>query len=266
MRRLLFGVLSREGMRREEAAGLRWRDLDVDRGVLRLDANKTDDPRAWALDPAVARALKLWRERFQTDAEADDHVFREDGRALYIDQMAEQLRTDLKTAGVTRAELFERTAARQPLRVHDLRATFVTVSLANGKTETWVADRTGHRSSAMINRYRRQARTWAELGLGELAPLDQALPELTAITPRLPHAPPSQGGSGSRNPAESVGFEPTVPSRVHLISNQAPSASRTALRRATCCDRSTLSSRRAIRAAPSRTAAASPGLAGTLER
>jgi integrase len=69
------------------------------------------------------------------------------------------LRADLKTAGVTRAELFERSAVRQPIRVHDLRATFVTVGLANGKTETWVADRTRHRSSAMINRYRRQART-----------------------------------------------------------------------------------------------------------
>ena len=229
VRRLLFGVLSREGMRREEAAGLRWRDLDVDRGVLRLDANKTDDPRAWALDPAVARALKLWRERFQTDAEADDHVFREGGRALYIDQMAEQLRADLKAAGVTRPELFERSSVRRPLRVHDLRATFVTVSLANGKTETWVADRTGHRSSAMINRYRRQARTWAELGLGELAPLDRALPELAAIAPPLPHAPPATTTPIARNSAEREGFEPSVRLPVHMISNHAPSATRSSL-------------------------------------
>jgi hypothetical protein len=52
---------------------------------------------------------------------------------------------DLRTAGVTRAELFERTASRQPIRVHDLRALFVTVNLANGKTAEWVVDRTGHR-------------------------------------------------------------------------------------------------------------------------
>jgi len=103
-----------------------------------------------------------------------------------VDQSAGVLRADLKTAGVTRAELFERTAVRQPLRVHDLRATFVTVNLANNKTETWVADRTGHRSSSMINRYRRQARTWAELGLGRLTELDVALPELAAIAPPLP--------------------------------------------------------------------------------
>jgi hypothetical protein len=37
----------------------------------------------------------------------------------------------------------------------------------------------------MINRYRRQARTWAELGLGELSALDRALPELAALATRL---------------------------------------------------------------------------------
>jgi integrase len=243
VRRLLFGVLAREGMRREEAAGLRWRDVDLERGVVRLDENKTDDPRAWALDPGVARALKLWRDAFQADAEPSDHVFREEGRPLYVDQMAEHLRADLRSAGVSRAELFERTAVRQPIRVHDLRATFVTVSLANGKTETWVADRTGHRSSSMINRYRRQARTWGELGLGELVPLDRALPELAAIAPPLPHVAGTAYGAISPKSAESEGFEPSVPVRVHLISNQAPSATRTALRQAPCRGGSGLSSR-----------------------
>ncbi|MGD0679038.1 MAG: tyrosine-type recombinase/integrase [Polyangiaceae bacterium] len=181
VRRLFFGVIAREGMRREEAARLHWRDVDPGRGLVRLDENKTDDPRAWALDAGVAAALRLWRSHFRADAVDHEYVFQEAGRKLYVDQMANHLREDLKTAGVTRAELFERTAVRRPIRLHDLRATFVTVSLANGKSETWVADRTGHRSSAMINRYRRQARTWAELGLGELAPLDRAVPELAAV-------------------------------------------------------------------------------------
>jgi hypothetical protein len=59
--------------------------------------------------------------------------------------------------------------------VHDLRGTLVTLSLANGKSETWVADRTGHTSSQMINRYRRAARSAQELELGELHPLDVAI-------------------------------------------------------------------------------------------
>ncbi len=48
VRRLFFGVLAREGMRRDELADLRWDDLDLQRGMVRLDVNKTDDPRAWA--------------------------------------------------------------------------------------------------------------------------------------------------------------------------------------------------------------------------
>jgi len=81
-------------------------------------------------------------------------------------------------AVIARAELSERTATRRPIRVHDLRATFITLALAAGRSETWVMDRTGHTTSAMLNLYRRQARNAAELHLGELAPLNLALPEL----------------------------------------------------------------------------------------
>ena len=69
--------------------------------------------------------------------------------------MAETFRAHLAVAGVDRAELFEKSESRRPIRIHDLRATFITVNLANGKTEAWIADRTGHTTSTMINRYRR---------------------------------------------------------------------------------------------------------------
>jgi len=87
------------------------------------------------------------------------------------------LREHLEAAGIDRPELYERSASRQPIRVHDLRATFVTLSLAAGRTETWVQDRTGHTTNAMLQRYRRAARTVREVGLGALLPLDEALPE-----------------------------------------------------------------------------------------
>jgi integrase len=60
--RVLYGWLHREGMRRSEAARLLWRHLDLERNTVRLDANKTDDARAWALAPGVAAALRAWRE------------------------------------------------------------------------------------------------------------------------------------------------------------------------------------------------------------
>lgn len=60
--RMLYGFLAREGMRSaSEALALTWSDLDLKRGAINLDENKTDDPRSWALDPATVTALKQWR-------------------------------------------------------------------------------------------------------------------------------------------------------------------------------------------------------------
>lgn len=167
--RLLFGLLAREGLRCEEALSLRWQHLDLVRGSIRVDINKTDDPRAWALDPGVVKALLSWKAQ-HPDADPGDRVFSEAPTRL-----ASRFRGYLKIAGVKRAELFERTDVRRPIRAHDLRATFVTVNLANGKTESWICDRTGHSSSSMVNRYRRSARAHSELGQGNLTPLDEAL-------------------------------------------------------------------------------------------
>lgn len=215
-RRVLYGFLAREGLRMGEAVALTWRDFDLERGVVRLDVNKTDDPRAWALSPGVAAALKAFRRR---DARDDALVFASDER-----RAAQTFRDDLKRAKVERSELFDDSAARKQIRVHDLRATFVTLSLAKGKTEAWVADRTGHKSSVMINRYRRQARQAAELDLGGLAPLVEALPEYGVTTPSSPQGGPEGGpellaenssqAPSIENPADfagvpKVGLEPT---------------------------------------------------------
>lgn len=197
--RVLYGFLNREGMRAGEAAALTWADLDLGRGAVKLDENKTDDPRAWALGRDVVLALAAWREVRALEGGAaavapGAPVFiQENGAVVNVDRGAERFRAHIQAAGVARAELFERTAARRPIRLHDTRATFVTVSLANGRTETWVKDRTGHRSSQMVENYRRAARALAELNLGPLAAMDQAIPEF-----RVGHEEgdePGRGGS-----------------------------------------------------------------------
>ncbi len=180
-RRVLCGFLSREGCRSGEAVALQIGvDVDLELGTVRLDVNKTDDPRAWALDAGVARALRAYVKL--RGAKRGDFLFvDEDGQPFDHDKLAGQLRADLEAAGVDRHELFNAGENTGKLRAHDLRGTFVTLNLANGKTETWISDRTGHGSSIMINRYRRSARTAAELGLGPLHQLDAAIPELAAI-------------------------------------------------------------------------------------
>ena len=55
-------------MHEGEALTLTWADLDLTRGAVRLDKNKTDDPRAWALNPSVAAALRLYRDKYRPQA------------------------------------------------------------------------------------------------------------------------------------------------------------------------------------------------------
>ncbi|WP_437587918.1 tyrosine-type recombinase/integrase [Sorangium sp. So ce1000] len=173
--RVYYGFLTREGMRADEAGTLEWSDVDLDRGAVVLDENKTDDPRAWALSPDVVRALRAYRELWP------------DNRSVFVGPKgdplpgchgAERFRDHLQSAGVDRPELFETTESRLNIRLHDTRATFITIKLANGRTETWISDRTGHKSSGQIHHYKRAARKIAELGLGDFAPLDEAIPEL----------------------------------------------------------------------------------------
>ncbi len=189
LRRFAYGFLAREGMRTEEMANLRWRDVDLEHGRVNLEKDKTDDPRDWDLRSDVVEALERWKHRCKPHVEPDDRVFAEEGVPLNVEHLSEQIRNDLRRVGVNRPQLFETTGTRQRFRAHDLRATFVTISLASGRTETWVSDRTGHDGHTMIERYRRKARTW---NLGELGPLYDLIPELAdgartaRFTPRIP--------------------------------------------------------------------------------
>ncbi|KYF71451.1 hypothetical protein BE15_17295 [Sorangium cellulosum] len=95
-----------------------------------------------------------------------------------VEHAAERFGAHLQLAGIDRPELFEDSDERQQVRTHDARSTIITVALANGRSETWIDDRAGRRSSVRLQRYRRAARTFAELGHGELAYLAEAIPEL----------------------------------------------------------------------------------------
>jgi integrase len=176
--RLFCGFLAREGLRRTEAASLTWHNLDLEHGIIALDENKTNDARMWMLGPDVVEALRGWKRLTVANTDARSQVFAQMGTSIRVEHLAEVFRRYLRGVDGIRSILFDRTESRLPIRAHDLRATFVTLALAAGRTERWVADRTGHRSVTMINRYRRGARTALELKLGWLRPLDLSIPEL----------------------------------------------------------------------------------------
>lgn len=186
--RLFFGFLAREGLRREDAATLEWSNLslglDGSMGHLVLDETKNGRGASWAMDSGTTEALRRWQRRcpsgpwvFPTEA-LPRHRRRRCGQPLHVDHAGEILRRALRLAGVEREKLFQNGNNRLQLRAHDLRATFVTLALARGKSEDWVMQRTGHSSSVMLSRYRREAKTAHELGLGWLKPLHEVIPEL----------------------------------------------------------------------------------------
>ena len=203
LRRLVYGFLDREGMRTDELARLTWGDVDLVHNRVDLDENKTDRPRTWDMRADVLAALKIWRKHFRPKAKTSDRVFvDEDGTGLDVEHLAELLRADLRCAGVDREKLFHSTKNRLRLRAHDLRATFITIALANGRTWEWCQDRTGHGDS-MKQRYRRASATWIAQQQGDLAPLHLVIPELaehsTSIAPRLPQGGGSSEGYGATN-------------------------------------------------------------------
>ena len=190
--RLFFGFSNREGIRQENAATIEWANLSLDLqgggGHIVLDKTKNGRGGTWALDPGTAEAFRRWRTIcpstrwvFPTEA-IPGHRRRRAGKSLYVDHASETLREALQSAGVDRPKLYQNGNNRLRIRAHDLRATFVTLALANGKSEDWVMQRTGHNSSIMLARYRREAKTAQELGLGWLQPLHEVIPELRNLT------------------------------------------------------------------------------------
>jgi integrase len=168
LERILYGFLNRNGGRIGEVLQYRGHMFDLDAGAIAVPAEITKDneARAWALDPDVVRVLRT------LEFGPNDLVF----PGFDSDHLAEKFRARLQQAGVTRRELFERTATEDWVQIHSTRATFVTVSIANGRSETWVMQRTGHETSKVMRKhYLRMAAHFADLNLGPFLPLDELL-------------------------------------------------------------------------------------------
>lgn len=61
--RVAYAFLHREGMRKGEARRLVRGDVDLHKGIMSLDENKTDRPRSWVLTPGVVRVLDRWKKK-----------------------------------------------------------------------------------------------------------------------------------------------------------------------------------------------------------
>jgi integrase len=154
---LAFHLAAATGMRRSELLGLRWSDLDLDRGTLRvaqklvkaadgyvlhLSTKTAAGARTIALDDGTVSRLRDHRlrqvEQRLAAGSAWHHLdlvlTREDGSPIPPEAVSQGFRRAVATAGVPR------------IRFHDVRHSHASLLLAAGEPVKVVSERLGHAS------------------------------------------------------------------------------------------------------------------------
>jgi len=124
------------GARQAELMGLRWRDVDFERGVAVLHHTKNRERRAVPLEGEAVRVL---RELAQVRRIDSDLVFYSGGGPPRFPK--EAFAGALKRAGI------------HNFRFHDLRHTAASYLAMSGATLSEIAEILGHKTLAMVKRY-----------------------------------------------------------------------------------------------------------------
>jgi len=148
------------GLRRGELRGLRWGDIDKERGLVYIRHNavdfeddkapKTGSARTVPLHKAVADVLDDIR-RIAPFREADDVVFfslQRKGKPLTGQSLLNGFRRMLNAIGIDEEE-----RKRRNLNLHSLRHSFITLARSLGMPDVSVMALSGHKSPEMLTRY-----------------------------------------------------------------------------------------------------------------
>jgi integrase len=150
----LWLTLITTGLRRGEALGLRWQDLDLEARTMAirqtrvvigyqplLSTPKTRKGRRQvALDPATVSVLAELKERRAKEMTARGEDLTE-GELVFLNEQGEPIHPDRVSAYFTRAA---KTAGVPVIRLHDLRHTHATLALSAGVHPKVVSERLGH--------------------------------------------------------------------------------------------------------------------------
>jgi len=195
-RRIAYLCATYFGWRKGSLYAFRWSGIDWDhgtvmvtwqKGVGRMDGKGCDKDQGKPIffvvhEKSVLEVLRAWKS-YLKDPSADMPVICDLGLERNHDE-ATVLREDLRKAGVHRSVLFSESANVQPVRFHDLRASFCTWARRLGKDPFWICERSGHQPTGkMLDRYTRQAITLADLNYEPFPNVTHAIPELPAAGP-----------------------------------------------------------------------------------
>lgn len=127
-------LIALAGLRREEACGLRWREVDFDGSCLRLEATKTGR----SMRPLGKPAIDLLRAIPRVEGE--EFLFPGRGDAKAAD-LKKQIAAIFDAAGLKDA------------RSHDLRRTFATMAAELGWGDALIAELLGHAKRGVTERH-----------------------------------------------------------------------------------------------------------------
>ena len=207
--RRLYAVAIYTFARAGELEVLGWQDLDLDHASAHIHRGADrDHKRVKATKSGVARRIPLESEilpllrAMRAEAGVVGRVF----PTMPVEQdLADNLRKDLKAAGVTREELFVTDATRKNMTFHDLRATGITWAAVRGDELSKIQRRAGHTTPGTTDLYIREADAIRQ-GFGEVFP---PLPtELLGGAEGAPPVEPGGNRSGNRSGEMENGPEP----------------------------------------------------------
>jgi integrase len=149
----LWALLLDTGMRRGEACGLRWTDIDRETGLVTITVNrvhagrrvvegttKTDRVRTVDLDPRTVTILRGWQKRQMGERLAAGPGYVESGY-VFTNEIGEPIRPDSITYAFEQAA---KQAGVPVLSPHALRHTCATLLLGKGVPPHVVQERLGH--------------------------------------------------------------------------------------------------------------------------
>ncbi|MEM6733621.1 MAG: tyrosine-type recombinase/integrase [Myxococcota bacterium] len=163
----LIALLYASGLRVGEVVKLRWREIDFDRGTVRVVDGKGQKDRYAPLSTSVQPLLHRWR-RYSRE---NDYVFESRGPGRYLSRRTAQ-RIVESAALVASIE--------KPVSCHTLRHTFATHSLENGANLAAVQDMLGHARVETTRIYTHVALLQSQ---GAPSPLDRLVGTEPALRP-----------------------------------------------------------------------------------
>ncbi len=137
--RLILALAFGTGLRKGDILGLKWRDIDLDRGIISIQMQKTGEPIEIPLIPMLRDLLGQMRLR----AGLSQFVFSLGSRGERIGDIKTAFRAALRRSGL----------ADQGYRFHDIRRTFARMLYNQGVILTKIQRLLGHKSVLTTERY-----------------------------------------------------------------------------------------------------------------